>query len=348
MLVFYIIVFLSFFIGSTFNREGIYPGFLDKKQTSIIKGLFILLVFLSHCLIDIKSSGFYFAKIIDVTGMQVRSELGQLVVVMFLFYSGYGVMESITQKKEAYIDSFPRHRLLQTLLNFDVAVLCFFIMNLALGISMNIKQVGLSMIGWESIGNSNWYIFVILYCYLSTWIASKAFSNQSFKIALGTAVLIIVGEIALSYMKHGQYRWYNTILCYPLGVFYSVFKDSIISFSKKNYLPVLVALLSLFLFLHFQRFIPALHGLSYNAKAIVFALLIVHISMKFRLNNSFFQWAGAALFPIYIYQRIPMIAIKRIAGDSFICSHPYLFILFCAAITGIFAILYKNWRIRLA
>ena len=87
-------------------------------------------------------------------------------MVLFLFYSGYGVMESIIQKGETYIDRFPRHRLLQTLLNFDVAVVCFFFLNLALGIPMSFKQVGFSMIGWESIGNSNWYVFVILYCYL--------------------------------------------------------------------------------------------------------------------------------------------------------------------------------------
>ena len=347
MLVFYIIVFLSFFIGASYNRNGIYSCFLDKQQTNTIKGLFILLVFISHSLIEIKSSGFSSANVLDVTGMWFRSELGQLVVVMFLFYSGYGVMESISQKGKDYVDRFPRHRLLQTLLNFDVAVACFFFLNLALDIPMSFKQVGLSLIGWESIGNSNWYVFVILICYLSTWIASKVFSNNISRIALGTTILIIVGEIALSYLKHGQPRWYNTMLCYPLGALYSVNKDFIIPFSKKYYIPILGVLLSLFLFLHLQRFIPSLRGFSYNAKAIAFALLVVHLSMKVKLRNGFYQWAGAALFPIYIYQRIPMIAVKEIAGNSFICSQSYLFILFCAAITGSIALLYKNWRIKL-
>ena len=304
-------------------------------------------MFLSHCILEIKSSGFHSTSILDDTGMKFRSELGQLVVVLFLFYSGYGVMESIIQKGETYIDRFPRHRLLQTLLNFDVAVVCFFFLNLALGIPMSFKQVGFSMIGWESIGNSNWYVFVILYCYLVTWIASKAFLNDRFRIALGTTILVFVGEIALSYLKHGQTRWYNTILCYPLGVYYSIFKDSIISISKKYYILILVVLSSIFVSLHFQRFVPALHGLSYNAKAIVFTLLIVHLSMKFRLNNSFFHWAGVNLFPIYIYQRIPMIAIANLTGLNWIISKPWLFIIICATTTGCIALFYKYWRIRL-
>lgn len=347
MLVFYIIVFLSFFIGASFNHNGIYSGFLDKKQTDTIKGLFILLVFLSHSLGMIKSSGCVFTCSIDITGMRVRSELGQLIVVMFLFYSGYGVMESISKKGDAYIDRFPRYRLLQTLLNFDVAVACFFFLNLALGIPMSFKQVGLSMIGWESIGNSNWYIFVILYCYVTTWIASKSFPKDRAKTALVTSLLVIGGGMILAKMKHGQSWWYNTLLCYPLGVLYSVYKGFIIPFSKKYYLPILGVLLSLFLFLHLQQFIPSMRGFSYNAKAIAFALLIVQLSMKVKLRNGFYQWAGAALFPIYIYQRIPMIAVKEIAGNSFICSQPYLFILFCAAITGGIALLYENWRIKL-
>lgn len=57
----------------------------------------------------------------------------QLVVVMFLFYSGYGVGESFKRKGDGYVKSMPRHRILATLLNFDVAVIVFILLGLALG-----------------------------------------------------------------------------------------------------------------------------------------------------------------------------------------------------------------------
>ena len=49
---------------------------------------------------------------------------------MFLFYSGYGVMESIRKKGEAYVVAMPRHRVAGTLINFDVAVLIFLVVDL--------------------------------------------------------------------------------------------------------------------------------------------------------------------------------------------------------------------------
>ena len=43
--------------------------------------------------------------------------MGQLVVVMFLFYSGYGIGESYKKKGVNYVQQMPVHRILTTLLN---------------------------------------------------------------------------------------------------------------------------------------------------------------------------------------------------------------------------------------
>lgn len=48
---------------------------------------------------------------------------GQLIVVMFLFYSGYGVMESVRSKGTAYIKSIPFKRVLSTLVTILFAFL---------------------------------------------------------------------------------------------------------------------------------------------------------------------------------------------------------------------------------
>lgn len=42
---------------------------------------------------------------------------------VFLFYSGYGIMESIKNKGEKYISTVPKKRILNVLVNFDIAVL---------------------------------------------------------------------------------------------------------------------------------------------------------------------------------------------------------------------------------
>ena len=87
------------------------------------------------------------------------------------FYSGYGVMESLKVKGNNYLNDFAKKRLGTTLLNFDVAVCCFFLLNYMIGKTLTIEDVLLSLIGWSSVGNSNWYIFVILLCYLAFYIS---------------------------------------------------------------------------------------------------------------------------------------------------------------------------------
>ena len=60
--------------------------YLDKNYTNIIKGFFLLFVFTSH-LTQYKlpfSNEWY-----DTIGLKFNAKLGQLMVTMFLFYSGY-------------------------------------------------------------------------------------------------------------------------------------------------------------------------------------------------------------------------------------------------------------------
>ena len=80
-----------------FNRD-----YISRDTTIQINGIFVFLVFLSH-----------FAGYLDheyplnFIYMNVRGFFGQLVVTTFLFYSGYGILTSINQKKEAYIRTIP-------------------------------------------------------------------------------------------------------------------------------------------------------------------------------------------------------------------------------------------------
>ena len=64
-------------------------------------------------------------------------------------------------------------------------------------------------------------------------------------------------------------------------------------------------------------------------------------------GNGFLYWAGASVFPIYIYQRLPMRALRHWAGDAWVGANPYVFILLCTGITGVIACFYKYWQIKL-
>ena len=315
-------------------NNGYFSDFLEREQTNSIKGLFILFVFLRHVLPYIAKSGYEFNAFGDPVVLFVDGILGQLIVVLFLFYSGYGVMEAIKNKGNVYISQMPHKRILPTLLNFDIAVLCFVLLDLLLGIPMNSTQVLLSLTGWDSVGNSNWYIFVILICYVVTYL----FINEK-RMFLGTTMLFVVAMILL--LSGKPEWWYNTILSYPAGILFSKNKEKIIDLWKKYYWRILFTFILFFCVLY--PFRSDCISLKYNILSIIFAFIAVQLTMKIKVSNGILCWLGVNLFPLYIYQRIPMILLSK---KTFTVENPLLFMMVSLIVTVFIAWLYRYWKVK--
>ncbi|MBR4803973.1 MAG: acyltransferase family protein [Bacteroidales bacterium] len=348
MIVLYLFAIVLLFVGIGCKRNGFYNDFLDKEQANAIKGFFILTVVIGHVLKLLIELGYDVdARAMDSAAEWIHKDLKQLIVVMFLFYSGYGVMESIKSKGKEYLRSYPRKRLLTTLLNLDVAVVIFVVVSLMVGIAVTPKQFLLALVGWKTVGFSNWYIFVILCCYAITYISFMAFGKKRNIAAIIVVLLTIVLAVALWIKKADQHWWYDTVMCYPAGLLYSLYKEKLVAFCHKYYWLLLCGLLALFVFLHLQKFIPPVRDIVFNLKSIVFALLIVQLTMKVKIGNKLLYWLGFLLFPIYIYHWLPLVAFSKIIGNTWIFDYTYLFVLLCLATTFVIVYFYKYWQIKL-
>ena len=303
--------------------------YLDRKQCDSVKGFFILLVFISHFLQYVVKAG----------GIPINLFLGQLMVAPFMFYSGFGVMESIKKKGIAYIHRMPKNRILITLVNFDIAVLFFLILNMFLGNFFSFKKVILSFVAWESIGNSNWYIFVIILCYSMVFLVAIFIKS---KISIWTLVGCSMCMFALLQVRPSW--WYSTILCFPVGMIYSEFREIIERIVRRFYWSILCLLLIVVLVLMYRC--PSLYGIGWNIKAVSFSLLIVVFTMKFSIRLFVFEWCGRNLFPLYIYQRIPMIALFSIYPDGFIGVWMPAYFIACFFMTILIARFYSKWHIN--
>ena len=327
-----------------FQFRGFRGDYLSRSSTDSIKGIFILLIVLTHSLQYVLTSGYAFDGVGDRAYFYFLSTLNQLVVVMFLFYSGYGVGESFKRKGADYVKSMPKHRVLGTLLNFDVAVLVFIIACFALSIPVTLKQCLCSFVAWDSVGNSEWYIFVILACYLLSYLTLTLVPKRSGMQVGVLMVLCLLTIVALSYFKHSW--WYNTLLSYPAGFAFSTYKGKAEVFLKKYYWPLLILLCLALVSLHLCTYVFDHMGLVYNAKSIVFAILVLMITLKCSVGNSVLEWFGKNLFPVYIYMRLPMMVIEH-KYPELIAVQPAVFILISLALTVLIASLYKFWQIRL-
>ena len=342
MLILYLALLLLVVSSLRYNVNGYNEDYLAFGTTNAVKGIFILLVFISHVVPYIVDAGYVYDGIMGDLFWRLHSRVGQWIVAMFLFYSGYGIMESIKKKGEDYVALIPRKRILTVLLNFDIAVLVYVILAWLLANEMSIGKILLSFVGWESVGNSNWYIFVIILAYLITYVSFVCSKNK--RISTYTVCsLLFLAMLVLSVFK-GNW-WYDTILCFGAGLLYYQHKVVAESFARKHYvLSLTIVLIACVLFYNVPYWI---RGLRYNMFCIAFCLLNVLLTMKFRINSNLLIWFGKNLFPLYIYQRLPMILLSSVAGGYFVLHYPMSYAIVCFAITILITLLYKYWAIKL-
>lgn len=280
--------------------SSFHSDYLVKEQTTAIKGIFAAIILLSHMKGYMHLSGKW-----DAFYLMINSFIDQLMVAMFFFYSGYGVMEA-WKRKPGYEKSFLKNRFFKVLLHFNCALILFALMNLILGIRHTPEAVLLCWTGWTSIGNSNWFIFDMLVFYLLTWVSMVICRNRKkrdYLHCLLTSILCFLFWVVM--IKGGKESWWwNTIWCYPVGLWYSLFKKPIEQIGKKNslWLPLMIVAFCVFLILRYCG-----GAVLYDLCAVLFCLLIVGFTMKVKIGNPVLDWLGIHSFSIYILQRIPMI-----------------------------------------
>ena len=158
---------------------------------------------------------------------------------------------------------------------------------------------------------------------------------------MGMATVWYSTVCMLIYLRGKEYWWYDTLLCYPLGMWYAIAKphiDKALIPSFGKWLVCTGVTLAAFITLN--------HFLNLNGKsrvifvpmALVFALLITFASMRISINNSVLRWFGKRVFGIYILQRIPMIILQYFGMNG----SPLLFAAVSFAITIVLAEIFER------
>lgn len=195
------------------NIQGHHSDYISKDAIQPIKGIFILWAFVSHCSEYCKSPGVW-----DTPFFAFRNYFWQCMVAPFLFYSGYGIAESIRLRGKAYVKRMPAHRLAGVYFPFCAAVLLFLFFRYASGKTYSLKHILLSFAAWESVGNSHWYVFAILCMYAITWFSYTLFrkSDSIYPPLLTTALSL--GYIVIMRLYTDKLPvWYETIFPYLGG-----------------------------------------------------------------------------------------------------------------------------------
>jgi hypothetical protein len=233
-------------------------------------------------------------------------------------------------------------------LNFDVAVMVFVIVDLCMGVKLEIGKVGLSLVCWESVGNSNWYIFDILLCYSLFWLVFCCCRRRNgLALENGASFLSIIMVCAVVVLSFVRPEWWSsTIMAFPFGCLWAAHREKIEGVLKHHYKVFLYALLFITLSL-VGISLRWSFGVFYNLFAAVFAATVVAISMKIYVGNAVLVWAGMNLFPLYIYQRVPMMVFGRQFNGNMNGILMWVYIVLCLSVTCAIAYIYRWFEIKL-
>lgn len=332
MIYFFIPLILITLYKITFHFKEYNREYMSKESTNCIKGIFIIIVFFSH----IRQYQTYDA-LIDKPVIKILTLLGQLMVTMFMFYSGFGIYESIKKKKESYVKQIPKRRVLKVMFDLAIAIITFIICNLFINEKYSLKDNLLAFTGWSSVGNSNWYIFSIVSLYLITFISFSIFKKKNSNALILNTILAIIFIAGISFARPSY--WVNTCICYVAGMWYSYYLDKInIFFGKhqKIYYLIFVIILAIFAALFNIKDQIAI----YSIMSVFFCLVIVLATMRVNVNNKILTWFGTNLFWIYVLQRIPMRVLEKLRIDEY---NKYIYFGLCFGVTMLIVYLYSKF-----
>ena len=105
----------------------------------------------------------------------------------------------------------------------------------------------------------------------------------------------------------GQYWWYDTILCYPFGMYVSLYKERFIALFQNRFKTLCLLGGGIAFYLIGKNLLLKYHLLNktsiwtfHNVFYVFAVLLIVFITTSFYIKNNILEWFGSNLFSFYI------------------------------------------------
>lgn len=136
------------------------------------------------------------------------SKIGYLLVAVFFFLSGYGLMKQ-HMAKESYRRSFFARRLPAILLPYALATVLYGLLYAALGEPWSIRQILRGLVDGSPMVSASWYILAILFFYCAFGCLMWLFGRRFAWMIPGGAVFL-AGYLLLCVKLDYGYWWYNT------------------------------------------------------------------------------------------------------------------------------------------
>lgn len=292
---FFILCFLSLYNLKIKGINQFFYDYLNLENTNSIKGIFVWLIIFCHKSQYGVNKKYLFLKIIG--------HLGQKVVSMFFFYSGFGISESLKKKGFIYAKKLPKKSLI-LFIKYQIILLIYLTVNIfILKKKITFKTFILSVFFKYSLGNSNWFAFTIILFYNYSYLSFRCNNNNIYVgMIINSFICILHCIFVYNYFYPGKVYAIDTNFCFIIGLYFSCAKLFLNKLIMKNDICYFsTTSIIIFIYYIFHRFNNLIYISIRNS---LFSLIIILISIKVKFNNEFLVLINSHSFSIYLLQRL--------------------------------------------
>lgn len=334
MIIFVFIIVAIALYGIKSAGKNKYHDACSHRQTSMINGIFTMLILVSHASMYMDYGGNWF----DDSYREVRGYLGQFVVAPFLFYSGFGIMESIAKKGNNYVKGIPKKRFFKVWYHFAFALVPFIPLYLRWSEEVKLSTILLSFTGFTNMGNSSWYMFDTFVLYIVIYLCFMIFKKSNTAGVISVFALTFIINLVMIKADLGLV-FVTSIFCLPAGMAFSLLRPKLRKIATKNDFIYFLILAGLTAATYFLQLGKDNSPYIYNLYSIVGILALTVFCMKFKIENKIIEFFSKHIFSIYILQRVPMIIFDHFK----LSERHYLFIILSYISTIIIAVIFDKF-----
>lgn len=289
--------------------------YLNQEQSGALKGLLAVAVLLCHV---VPMSGVFYGSILS----PLIGSLGYLSVAVFFFLSGYGIMAQYHSKKEQYLNTFLKNRVLSIYFLTLFLIVVYSIFHISIGAKISATIFIQSFFIGNSVVSNGWYLQVVILFYVFWYLTIKYTRIQQTQFVLLCVLIIGYMVIGFYFMDHFRYQ---SSLGFLLGIFWQQKKqklDDWLFSSKKHQIAVIMTAFFTFA----VTYILSVKGSFINpditaivksvmscssAAAFVILTVLINVVLGALLNCKVLRFLGKYSMDIYVFQGIPLHLFKE-------------------------------------
>ena len=279
------------FCNNKYKQIGGVKTLFDRNDTEIIRGVSMLMIIIYHT-----ANYLYYQHPDEATCMlpiYFTQQLGYLGTGLFFFLSGYGMICSLRHNRvdRSYIKKKCNSIFLPFVLSWIVFLTFLFVFD------RNLLQADL-WLKFISLSTPNgilWFYNVIVALYIIVLLLFRFSKNEKLNIA-------IVFSLTLAYIPIANCAglsswWYNSILCFPIGMVCAVYKFIIEKYAFRIVIVSTAGFVVLYMFIECLRYPVLFQIVLAPLLAIAVSTIVKYLPP---LKNRFISFVGNKSLYFYL------------------------------------------------